>query len=82
MLFLKEKPSNLLIALLEGNHYLSQLAKLAGCTYVYVTNIMSTLESKGLVETEFRGKFRVVKLTQKGKELALLLKQIKEKESS
>ena len=81
-MFLKKKPSNVLIALLEKDMYISELAKKADSTYVYVTNLVSSLVSKGIVEITPRGKFRIAKLTDKGREIAVLLKQVKEKEEA
>ena len=82
MLFLKIKPANVMISLLERDMYISEVAKKADATYVYVTNLITTLVSRGFVKVTPRGKFRVISLTDKGRELAVLLKKAKEKEES
>ena len=81
-MFLKKKPSNVMIVLLDKDMYISELAKKADSTYVYVTNLVSSLVSKGLVEIIPKGKFRIARLTEKGREIALLLKKVKEKEEA
>lgn len=79
-MFLKKKPTAVMITLLDKSLYLSELARQANVTYVYLTHLIPMFRSKGLVEIEAKGKFRVAKLTPKGRELAQLLLKVKEKE--
>lgn len=80
-MFLKEKPASLLIFLLEEDMYLSKLARKSNVTYVYINKMMPLLISKGLVVKVQKGKYQVASLTEKGKELAKMLKEIKQKEA-
>ena len=82
MLFLKEKPSNVILAIkkMDKPMYVSEIARRAGVTYVYATHFLSILESIGLVSFSRRGKFKVVQLTEKGKNIAELIGALKEAE--
>jgi DNA-binding MarR family transcriptional regulator len=75
MLFLKEKQVLAIVALRNTDTvwYLSKIARQAGATYVYITQLMYILEKKGLVSMETVGKRRMVKLTEKGAKIAALL---------
>ncbi len=84
MLFVKDKPSRILLAMRDSELYLSQIAKQTDTTYVYVTGLVHLLEKKGLVKIESKGKKRVAKLTETGAEVAKLVDEIikKEKQAS
>lgn len=80
MLFIKDKPSRVLLAMKDSELYLSQIAKQTGTTYVYVTGLVHLLESKGLVKIESKGKKRIAKLTETGMEVVKLIDEIIKKE--
>ena len=71
----------ILIALKEPETawYLSKLAKATGTTYVFVTNFITTMEKKGIVTMETKGKKRFAKLTERGLQIANLFEEIKNK---
>ena len=75
---LKTKPANVFLFLKSRESaYLSEIAKQTGTTYVYITNLAGLLLQKGLVSIEPKGKKRMVKLTEKGKEVAAHLEEIR-----
>ncbi len=59
----------------ENIHTLSLELKRA---YLQLHNTVKFLETKGLVRTEKQGRERIVTLTEKGKEIANMLKKIEE----
>ncbi len=72
MLFLKKKSASLIIVLKNRPEgiYLSKLALEAGATYVYSTKQVDIMKATGLVTVEHRGKFRIAKLTDLGRDVA------------
>jgi predicted transcriptional regulator len=62
----------------SGEAYLSQIAKGTGTTYVYITGFASMLADKGLAEITPKSKKKLVKLTEKGKEVAARIESLKE----
>jgi len=54
----------------ETSWHLSKLAKSSDTTYVYVTKLISNLQKEGVVSVEQKGKKRIVRLTDKGREIA------------
>lgn len=77
---LRPKPANVFL-FLKGREtaYLSEIAKETGTTYVYITNFVSRLTEKGLVSVEPKGKKRMVRLTEKGREIASHVEEIRRK---
>jgi predicted transcriptional regulator len=70
--FLREKPSMMLVTLLNSNNevYASTLAKSVDCTYSHVVKILQAMEDAGLVAFEKTGRLKYLKLTKKGEEIA------------
>lgn len=58
--------------------YLSEIAKETGTTYVYITNFVSFLEGKGLAEVTPQAKKKMVKLTEKGREVSARIEALRE----
>ena len=77
---LRTKPANVFL-FLKGREsaYLSEIAKETGTTYVYITNFVSSLLEKGYVSVESKGKKKMVRLTEKGREIASHLEEIRRK---
>jgi predicted transcriptional regulator len=61
----------------ETSWYLSKLAKNSDTSYVYVTKLVTTLVEEGLLSVEAKGKKRLVKLTEKGMEVAKAIDELK-----
>ncbi len=76
-LFRKEPAKVLLFLKGRGSAYLSEIARETGTTYVYVTNYISVLEEKGLVSVEPEGKKKMVKLKEKGMDIAAHVEEIR-----
>ena len=77
---LRKKPAAVFIFLKSREQaYLSEIAKETGTSYVYITNLITSLEKKGLVSIHPESKKKMVKLTEKGKELSTLIEEIKGK---
>ncbi|MBD3397774.1 DUF4364 family protein [Candidatus Micrarchaeota archaeon] len=77
---LKTKPANVFLFLKGSNPaYLSEIAKETGTTYVYITHFVSKLMEKGFVSVEPKGKKKMVSLTEKGREVAAHIEEIRRK---
>jgi predicted transcriptional regulator len=79
-LFLMQKISSMLINIASNNGnkcYSTKVNKEIDCTYSHGVKLLNTLEELGLVETERNGRIRNIKLTEKGKEFAKHLVEIK-----
>ena len=79
--FARPKPCKILTILKNSETiwHLSKIAKETGTTYVYVTKLMTKLESFGLVLIESKGKKRVVRLTEKGMEISKLIDELRKR---
>ncbi|MEM4272064.1 MAG: MarR family winged helix-turn-helix transcriptional regulator [Candidatus Bilamarchaeaceae archaeon] len=77
-ILLRSKPASVFL-FLKGREqaYLSEIANETGTTYVYITNLVASLEAKGLVMAAREGRKKMVKLTEKGREVANLAEEIK-----
>ena len=71
-IFFRRKPALMMIALrkLSRVRYGSVLAKEVDCTYSHAVKILQTLEVLGLVTFEKKGRIKLIKLTEKGVEVA------------
>lgn len=77
MLFIKEKPVAIMLALRQNQRlYLSELAKKANVTFAYVKKFIPILEQLGIVSITKERKKTYVSLTEKGKEMAKLLYEL------
>lgn len=76
--FFREKPALMLINLLQknGEVYASSLAKSVDCTYSHVVKVLQDMQKAGLVTFEKRGRLKVLILTKKGEEIALLFDKV------
>ncbi len=76
---LRDKPAKVFLLLKSKSTYLSDIAKETGTTYVYITNLATLLQQKGLVTIQASGKKKTVTLTEKGKEIANAVEELKRK---
>jgi len=73
----KHKPLKILLLLLQDKQwYSSLLARESGQSYVHATKIIASLGDMDMVSSEFSGKKRVIKLTEKGEKIARALEEI------
>jgi predicted transcriptional regulator len=77
-MFLTVKQKILVILLEKGPLQNSQIAKRAGITEQWCSEIVSALNAEGLIESRFITPRRINKLTERGVEVAKHLKQISE----
>jgi DNA-binding MarR family transcriptional regulator len=77
--FFRKKPALILIALKKSvrARYGSLLAKEVDCTYSHAVKILQSLEKYGLVAFEKKGRIKLIKLTQKGQNVAEAIQKIK-----
>jgi len=68
----------MLVCLKKNNRmrYGSVLAKEVDCTYSHAVKILQTLESLKLVDFEKKGRIKLIKLTNKGREVANAIEEI------
>ena len=78
-IFFRRKPSLLLVSLkkLARARYGSVLAKEVDCTYSHAVKILQSLERLDLVAFEKKGRIKLIKLTNKGQEIADNIENIK-----
>ncbi len=76
--FFRKKPALILIALKKGGRarYGSLLAKEVDCTYSHAVKILQTLERYNLVSFEKKGRIKLIKLTNKGSDVADSIQKI------
>ncbi len=78
-IFFRRKPALMLVSLKKNTRmrYGSILAKEVDCTYSHAVKILQILEVLKLVGFEKRGRIKVIKLTNKGKEVADCIETIR-----
>ena len=74
---LRDKPAKVFALLKNKSTYLSDIAKETGTTYVYITHLMTLLQQKGFVTIQSTGKKKTVLLTEKGKEVANAVEELR-----
>jgi len=79
-MFFRKKPALILVALNHGTkiRYGSLLAKEVDCTYSHAVKILQSLQKFGLVAFEKKGRIKLIKLTNKGREVAESIQKIKD----
>ena len=80
-IFFRKKPALMLIALkrLAKARYGSILAKEIDCTYSHAVKILQNLEKLNLVSFEKKGRIKLIKLTDKGAEIAGNIEEIRDR---
>ena len=71
-LFLREKPSRILLGLktAKGTVYATVLSKEANCTYSHTIKILNLFQKLGIVDFEKTGRIKKVQLTDQGWDIA------------
>ncbi len=81
-MFLHEKTVEIMLKILEAEEsgddaYPLGISKEVGSPYSYISKVLSEFEESALIESEFRGRIRVVKFTEDGRKIAEMLKKLK-----
>ena len=80
MIFLKEKPVAVMLALKQHKKmYISELARKATVTFVYLKKLLPLLQQFGIVVIKKENKKTYVYLTDKGIEIANLIDELSTK---
>ncbi|MCS7093807.1 MAG: winged helix-turn-helix domain-containing protein [Candidatus Aenigmarchaeota archaeon] len=69
-IFLRFKPTKLLVTLREGPKNITMISKSVDLTYSHTIKILDLLNELGLIEFEEKGRIKVAKLTDLGEDLA------------
>lgn len=74
----KDKQAKIILSLKTPNQswYISSLAKASNTTYVHTCNFIALCESIGITTSEKHGKIKVIKLTEKGSQIADMIASI------
>ncbi|MFP4403519.1 MAG: hypothetical protein ACOC3X_00525 [Nanoarchaeota archaeon] len=77
--FFREKPTMILLGLNNSTSevYASSLAKSIDCTYSHVVKILQEMENEDLVIFNKTGRLKLLKLTKKGREVALAIEKVR-----
>jgi len=82
-MFLHEKTVDIMLKILEAEEseeraYPLAISKEVGSPYSYISKVLSEFEENALIESEFKGRIRVVKFTDEGRKIAEMLRSLKE----
>lgn len=79
--FVRPKPCKMMRLLRDNSTtwHLSKLAKNSDCTYVYLKELVQKLEQAGYLFMEYKGKKRIVRLTEKGLKVANIIEELSQK---
>ncbi len=81
-LFLHEKTVEIMLKILEAEEngkrvYPLIISKEIGSPYSYISKVLSEFERNALIESEVRGRIRVVRFTEDGRRIAELLRKLR-----
>jgi len=82
-MFLHEKTVDIMLKILDSEEngesaYPLAISKEVGSPYSYISKVLSEFEENALIESEFKGRIRVVHFTEEGRKIAEMLKGLKE----
>ncbi len=82
-MFLHDKTVQIILKILETEErgevaYPLNISKMVGSPYSYISKVLTEFENHALIESEFRGRVRVIKLTEDGRRVAEMLKELKD----
>ncbi len=71
----KDKQAKIILSLKNPGQswYISSLAKASNTTYVHTCNFIALCENIGITTSEKHGKIKVIKLTEKGSQIAEMI---------
>jgi len=82
-MFLHEKTVEIMLKILEAeesgqNAYPLGISKEVGSPYSYISKVLSEFEENALIESEFKGRIRIVRFTEEGRKIAKMLRKLKD----
>jgi DNA-binding MarR family transcriptional regulator len=78
-IFLREKPTQALLAVGDMNPaYAAVVAKRIDSTFPHTSSILSQLEKHGLIRSRPEGRVRYLELTERGKQIASALRDLRD----
>ncbi len=75
-MFLNEKKALVMITLLDGAAYIRHIAEKSGTMYPHALQTLKLLEERKYVSSSKEGRIRTYELTEKGKKVAELMKEL------
>jgi DNA-binding MarR family transcriptional regulator len=72
-IFFQEKSKLILLALMDKEKYISEIATEVKSTYAHTFNLLRTMEDNGIVKAKKDGRTKYVRLTPRGSKLAEVL---------
>ena len=81
-MFLHEKTVGIMLRILEAEEngtivYPLSLSRDVKSPYSYISKVLSELEKNGLIESEVKGRVRVIRLTETGRKIAEILRNLR-----
>ena len=81
-MFLHEKTVEIMLKILEAeengkNVYPLIISKEIGSPYSYISKVLSEFEKNALIESEVKGRIRIVRFTEDGRKIAELLRELR-----
>ena len=81
-MFLHEKTVEIMLKILEAeengkNVYPLIISKEIGSPYSYISKVLSEFEKNALIESEVKGRIRIVRFTENGRKIAELLRMLR-----
>ncbi len=81
-LFLHEKTVKVMLKILEAEEtgtivYPLSLSRDVKSPYSYISKVLFELEKHGLIESEIKGRVRIIRFTETGRKIAKILKDLK-----
>jgi len=81
-MFLHEKTVEIMLKILEAeengkNVYPLIILKEIGSPYSYISKVLSEFEKNALIESEVKGRIRIVRFTENGRKIAELLRMLR-----
>ncbi len=74
--FLNEKKALIMMNLLDGKSYIRHIAEKSDTMYPHALQTLQLLEKKKLVDSTKEGRIRIYQLTEEGKKVAELIKEL------
>jgi DNA-binding transcriptional ArsR family regulator len=78
-MFINKAPGRILDTLLDGRKNIMEITRVTGLTYSHVLKLVYYFNEEGLVDLSQEGRLTYVSLSEKGMEIAKLIRLLREK---